>query len=99
MPGWGAAQGQIREAILFLCDGKSPADRVGVADELCKLVREIARGEYPEPQASPFDRDEHERETWARATALHFVGAAMSATERFGLARIRHPTRSPCFGR
>jgi hypothetical protein len=82
MPGWGAAQGQITEAILFLCEGKSPGDRAGIADELCRLVLSIARGDYPEPQASPFDRDEYQRETWARATALHVVNAAMSATER-----------------
>jgi hypothetical protein len=84
VPGWGAAQADIRVAVEFLCDGKSPSERAEIAHELCRLVYSLARGHYPEAQASPFDRDEHERETWARSTALHVVGAAMSATERLG---------------
>jgi hypothetical protein len=81
--GWGAAQGQIREAIGFLCDGKSPAERAVIADELVSLVRAMARGEYPKPQTSPFERDEYERESWARAAARHVVGGALSMSERF----------------
>jgi hypothetical protein len=80
--GWGAAQGQIRAAIEFLCEGKSPRDRAAIADELAALVRSIARSEYPKLQTSSFDRDEHARESWARATAHHVVGGALSASER-----------------
>jgi hypothetical protein len=43
-------------------------------------VRSLARGEYPEPQTSPFGRDEHERESWARM----IVGSALLASERSG---------------
>src|SRR6266478_5572804 len=71
--GWGAAQGQIREAIEFLCKGKPASERAMIADELVALVRSTARGEYPKPQTSPFDRDEHERESWARSSAHHIV--------------------------
>ena len=46
------------------------------------LVRSIARGDYPGPQASPFDRDEYERESWARASAHHIVDGASVASER-----------------
>jgi len=81
--GWGAAQGQIREAIGFLCDGKPAATRAEIADELVALVRALARGDYPKPQASPFDRDEYERESWARASARHIIGGALSMSERF----------------
>jgi hypothetical protein len=83
VPGWGAAQADIRVAIEFLCDGKSPGDRAEIADELARLVREMARCQFPEPQSSPYDRDEHERESWARSTANRLVGAAMLATERY----------------
>ena len=82
--GWGAAQGQISAAIEFLCKGKSPSARAMIADELVALVRSLARGNYPEPQALPFDRDEHARESWARASAHHIVDGALSASERAG---------------
>jgi hypothetical protein len=82
--GWGAAQGQISTAIEFLCKGKSPSERMMIAEDLVALVRSIARGEYPKPQTSPFDRDEHERESWARAAADHIVGGALSASEPAG---------------
>jgi hypothetical protein len=82
--GWGAAQGQITEAIEFLCNGKTPQARADIADDLVALVRSIARGDYPEPQTSPFDRDEHARESWARAAARHIVDGALSASERSG---------------
>lgn len=82
--GWGAAQGQIREAIHFLCQGKSPSERAAISDELAALVRSIARGDYPEPQTPPFDRDEHARESWARMSAHHIVDGALAASERSG---------------
>jgi hypothetical protein len=82
--GWGAAQGQIREAIEFLCDGKAAGARAAIADELVALVRSIARGDYPEPQTSPFDRDEHARESWARMSAHHIVDGALASSERSG---------------
>ncbi|HXJ94877.1 MAG TPA: hypothetical protein VMT20_18700, partial [Terriglobia bacterium] len=47
-----------------------------------RFVRAIARAKYPDPQASPYDRDEHERESWARSTANQLVSAAMLAAER-----------------
>jgi hypothetical protein len=84
IPSWGAAQGQIREAIEFLCDGKSPGERAEIADELTQLVRALARGKYPEPQASPYQRDEYERESWARNVARQLIGAAMMSVERYG---------------
>jgi hypothetical protein len=82
--GWGAVQGQIREAAEFLCDGKSAGARAAIADELVALVRSIARGGYPDPQTSPFDRDEHARESWARISAHHLVDGALAASERSG---------------
>ena len=81
--GWGAAQGQIREAISFLCDGKAPTERAEIADELVSLVRAMARGDYSPPQASPYERDEYERECWARASANHVIGGALRMSERF----------------
>jgi hypothetical protein len=82
--GWGAAQGQISTAIEFLCQGKPQAERAAIADELGALVRSLARGDYPEPQTSPFDRDEYARESWARMTAHHLVDAGLAASERSG---------------
>lgn len=82
-PGWGAAQADIRAAIEFLCDGKSPAERAEIADELTGLVRALVRGEFPVPVSSPHDHDEFGRESWARATAHHLVAAAMRAAERY----------------
>jgi hypothetical protein len=82
--GWGAAQVQIREAVEFLFAGKPAAARAAIVDDLVGLIRSIARGDYPVPQASPFDRDEHERESWARAAAHHIVDGALSASERSG---------------
>jgi hypothetical protein len=82
--GWGAAQRQIQEAIEFLCRGKPASARAAIADELVALVRSIARGDYPEPQTAPIDRDEHARESWTRASANHIVDGALSASERSG---------------
>ena len=82
--GWGAAQAQIREAIEFLCNGKPAGERASIAEELVSLVRAMVRGEEPKPQADPFDRDEHSRESWARAAARHIVDGALSASERSG---------------
>jgi hypothetical protein len=82
--GWGEAQGQIRAGIQFLCHGKTSGDRAVIADEVIALVRSIVRGDYPDPQTSPFDRDEHARESWARMSAHHIVDGALSASERSG---------------
>jgi hypothetical protein len=82
--GWGAAQGQISEAIEFLCNGKAAGTRAAIADELVALVRSLARGDYPEPRTSAFDRDEHARESWARMSAHHIVDGALAASERSG---------------
>jgi hypothetical protein len=79
--GWGEAQGQIRGGIEFLCNGKTAGERAAIADEVVALVRSIARGDYPEPQTSPFDREEHARESWARMSAHH---VALAASERSG---------------
>jgi hypothetical protein len=79
---WGDAFDQIQMAIEFLCNEKRPDERAELADELTLLVRSMARGNYPGPQASLLDRDEHEREAWARATANHIVDGALRATER-----------------
>jgi hypothetical protein len=82
IPGWGAAQGQIREAIDFLCEGKTGTDRAEVIDELVALVKAIGRGEEPPLQANPLtERDEHQRESWARGAARAIVGGAMRAVE------------------
>ncbi len=82
--GWGAAQGQIREAIEFLCDGKSASARASIAEDLVALVRSIAKGEEPKLQSDPSDRDEHSRESWARAAAHHIIDGALAASERSG---------------
>ena len=63
---------------------KASRARTIIAEELVTLVRSLARGEYPEPQTSPFGRDEHERESWARMTADRVVGSALLASERSG---------------
>jgi len=36
-PGWGAAQLQIREAVHFLCAGKSASERAEIAEELGRV--------------------------------------------------------------
>jgi hypothetical protein len=79
---WGDAIGQINMAIEFLCKEKQAGERAAFADELALLVRSMARGNYPGPQTSPIDRDEHAREAWARATANHVVDGALRASER-----------------
>jgi hypothetical protein len=82
IPSWGAAQGQIREAIHFLCEGKSGAERAFIIDEIVGLVRAIGRGREPELESNPRDQDEYERESWARGAASHVVGGAMRTAER-----------------
>lgn len=82
--GWGAAQGQIRAAIHFLCEGKNRADREEIAEEVVADVRANARGEEPSARTSPYDREEHAREGWARNVARHLVGGALMASERSG---------------
>jgi hypothetical protein len=79
---WGDAIGQIGMAIEFLCKEKQSRERAELADELALLVRSIARGNYPGPQISTLDRDEHAREAWARGTANHIVDGALRASER-----------------
>jgi len=83
---WNGRPGPYRdypfgEAIEFHCAGRAPGDRAAIADELVALVRSIARGDYPEPQTSLFDRDEHARESWARMCAHHVVDGALAASE------------------
>jgi hypothetical protein len=80
--GWGAATAQIREAVEFLLRGKAGSDREFISEELVALVRSVARGDRPEAKTSPFDREEHAREGWARMVAGHIVGGAMAAAER-----------------
>jgi hypothetical protein len=79
--GWGAAQGQIRAAIDFLCKDKIGAERAEVIDDVIGLVRAIGRGEQPEPESTLLQREEYERESWARRTAQHIVEGAMSGCE------------------
>jgi len=80
--GWGAAQGQIEEAVHFLCKGRERGDREEIAGEIVALVRAIARGEEPGMQSAPDDREERARESWARMVARHVVDGALAATER-----------------
>jgi hypothetical protein len=82
--GWGAAQVQIREAVLFLCDGKDHAERVQIGEELVQLIRAMAWGERPQPQTTILHdgHDAHFREVWASMTAEHVVSAALGASER-----------------
>jgi hypothetical protein len=80
--GWGEAQGQIRGGIEFLCSGKTAGERAVISDELVALVRSIVRGDYPEPQTSPLEREQHARENWARMSAHHIVDGALAASER-----------------
>jgi hypothetical protein len=83
IPGWGAAQGQIREAVSFLCEGKMGIERQEVIDEIVALVRSIGRGEAPKLESNPLtERDQHERESWARGAAKQIVGGAMRTCER-----------------
>ena len=80
--GWGAAQRQIREAVLVLFRGKSRPDCQEIAEELVGVIRALARGDEPPLQTSAFDREAHAREGWARQVASGLVGVAMRATER-----------------
>jgi hypothetical protein len=82
--GWGAAQGQIREAFLFLCKDKGAPARHEIAEEIVGVLRSLARGDGPPLRSSPYDRDEHEREAWARSVANQLVALAMLANERSG---------------
>jgi hypothetical protein len=80
--GWGEAQLQIQVAADFLCEGKDRAERGEIAEEIVAIVRAIAKGEGPQIQASPFAREEHAREGWARMVARDVVGGALGASER-----------------
>jgi hypothetical protein len=82
IPGWGAAQMQIREAMYFLLEGKAGLEREHIAEELVSFVRRLARGDKPELQSSPFDIEEHAREGWARMVADLIVGGVLGTTER-----------------
>jgi hypothetical protein len=90
IPGWGAAHGQIRDAVHFLCEGKGRADREEIAEEIVATVRAIAKGEPPAAEASPYDREGHAREGWARSVANHLVDGALMASERSG-GRLPNP--------
>ena len=79
----GAAQGQIRQSVEILCEGKSGVERAEVIDEVVALVQSIGRRPEPVMQTNElFGRDEHHREYWARVTARHFVEGLLRATER-----------------
>ena len=82
IPGWGAAHAHIREALYFLIEGKSPTERLQVSEEVVAAVRAIVRGDKPGPQTSPFNRDEHFREMWARGVAHNAVESLLGAAER-----------------
>jgi hypothetical protein len=83
IPGWGAARSQITEAMLFLCTGKGAADRAEIGEDIVALVRALAKGEGPNLRADPlYQRDDHEREAWAKSAARHIVDGALVATER-----------------
>jgi len=82
--GWGAAQGQIRAAMLFLCQGKDHAERLQIGEELVQVIRAMAWGERPQEQTTVLHdgRDEHLREVWARMVAERVVDGALGAAER-----------------
>jgi hypothetical protein len=84
IPGWGAAQLQVREAVHFLCEGKDRAERTEIAEELVEVIRAIARGDKPPERTHPLydGREVHFREVWARMVANNLVGAALGASER-----------------
>jgi hypothetical protein len=83
IPGWGAAQGQIRDAVLFLCAGKGRPEREQIAEELVGTIRAIARGEQPPLRSDPLlGREDHSREAWARRVADNLVSAVMLTCER-----------------
>jgi hypothetical protein len=83
IPGWSAAQAQIREAAEILCAEKVGIERAEVIDQIVALVRAIGRGEPAPPEADPLlNRDEFERESWARAAARLIVEGAMRVAER-----------------
>jgi hypothetical protein len=80
--GWGAAQGEITHAMLFLCDGKSAAEREAIAEEVARLVRALARGDKPSIQANQFTQhDQYELEVWAKNAADRLISSAMLITE------------------
>ena len=79
----GAAQGQIRQSVEILCEGKSGVERAEVIDEVVALVQSIGRRPEPVLQTNELpERDEYHREGWARATARHFIEGMLRATER-----------------
>jgi hypothetical protein len=79
----GATQGQIRQSVEILCEGKSGVERAEVIDEVVALVQSVGRRPEPVLQANELPEwDEYHRENWARATARHFVEGMLRATER-----------------
>jgi hypothetical protein len=80
--GWGAAQGQIREAVHFLCKDKTGSARAEIIDEIVSLVRSIGRGDEPNLESNPREQEQYERESWARGAARNIVGGAMRTCER-----------------
>ena len=86
IPGWGAAQLQIREAVDFLYEGKNQAERQEIAEELVEIIRASANGEEPQIQAEPLARVEHAREGWARMVARYIINGALGASERSPLS-------------
>jgi hypothetical protein len=85
-PSWGAAQGQIHNAVIFLCKGKTAIQREEIAEEIVSMVRAIARGDKPPIQADPLtERDQHEREVWAKNAADRLISGAMRISERLPL--------------
>ena len=62
----GAAQGQIRQSVEILCEGKSGVERAEVIDEVVALVQSIGRRPEPFIQTDELpERHEYHRENWA----------------------------------
>jgi hypothetical protein len=70
------------EAVYVMFEGQGAVERYEIAEEIVKWVRSKARGEQPGPRSSPFDKEQHFREAWARMTARVIIDLIMAASER-----------------
>jgi len=82
IPGWGAAQAQIREAVHFLCDGKDRNQRIEIVQEIVEAIRSIAWGDKPPQQMHPLHdgHEAHFRELWARMVANNLARLRLRPT-------------------
>jgi hypothetical protein len=82
VPVWGPGSQQIYEGVFLCFEGMSQAEREDAAEGIAEWVRAQAKGNRPPMRTSPFQREEHAREGWARMVAYDLIGVALLASER-----------------